>query len=147
MKPETGWNGWKNSIKCKMGNYRNKMRWAGCQEVIVNAVKTSRSNPNNEPPHSNIKRPERAEDQHEGLLIATLLCGKTYCITSCCLVCVCVCTVTFLAPLELLIITLFLPIIYTFCMVNSITYLLYSNAHSYRSLVFIFHFLALCRVL
>jgi len=22
--------GWKNSIKFKMGNYRNKMRWAGC---------------------------------------------------------------------------------------------------------------------
>uniref|UniRef100_A0A8C2WLS6 Uncharacterized protein n=1 Tax=Cyclopterus lumpus TaxID=8103 RepID=A0A8C2WLS6_CYCLU len=29
--------GWKNSIKFKMGNYRNKMRWAGCQEVNVNA--------------------------------------------------------------------------------------------------------------
>jgi len=59
----------------------------------------------------------------------------------------CVCTVKFPAPLELLIITLFLPIIYTFCIVNSIAYLLYPNAHSYRSLVFIFHFLAMCRVL
>lgn len=29
----TDWNGWKNSIKFKMGNYRNKMRQAGCQEV------------------------------------------------------------------------------------------------------------------
>ncbi|AWP16901.1 Hypothetical protein SMAX5B_016920 [Scophthalmus maximus] len=36
---ETGWNGWKNSIKFKMGNYRNRMRQAGCQEVIVNAGK------------------------------------------------------------------------------------------------------------
>lgn len=27
---ETGWNGWKNSIKFKMGNYRTKMRRAGC---------------------------------------------------------------------------------------------------------------------
>lgn len=36
---ETGWNGWKNSIKFKMGNYRNKMRRAGCQEVTVNAGK------------------------------------------------------------------------------------------------------------
>jgi len=45
----------------------------------------------------------------------------------------CVCTVTVLALLELLIITLFLPIIYTFCIVNSIANLLYSNAHSYRS--------------
>ena len=57
----------------------------------------------------------------------------------------CVCTVTFLAPLGLLINPLFLPIIYTFCIV--IAYLLYSNAHSYRSLVFIFHFLAVCWVL
>lgn len=29
--------GWKNSIKFNMGNFRNKMRWAGCQEVTVNA--------------------------------------------------------------------------------------------------------------
>ncbi|KAI9520625.1 hypothetical protein NQZ68_015164 [Dissostichus eleginoides] len=57
----TGWNGWKNSIKFKMGNYRNKMRQAGCQEVIVNAGKISRSNPDREPPHSNIKRPKRAK--------------------------------------------------------------------------------------
>jgi len=57
------------------------------------------------------------------------------------------CAVTFLASFGLLIITLFLPIIYTFCIVNSIAYLLYSNAHSYWSLVFIFHFLAVCRVL
>ncbi|KAM8769735.1 sterile alpha motif domain-containing protein 3-like isoform 1-T3 [Acanthopagrus schlegelii] len=58
---ETGWNGWKYSIKFKMGNYRNKMRRAGCQEVTVNAGKRSRSNPDNEPSHSNIKRPKRAE--------------------------------------------------------------------------------------
>ncbi|KAL0984765.1 hypothetical protein UPYG_G00146620 [Umbra pygmaea] len=58
---ETGWNGWKNSIKFKMGNYRNKMRRAGCQEVTVNAGKRSRSNPENEPSRSNIKRPKRAE--------------------------------------------------------------------------------------
>ncbi|KAK1890982.1 hypothetical protein KUDE01_009812, partial [Dissostichus eleginoides] len=30
-------------------------------EVIVNAGKRSRSNPDSEPPHSNIKRPKRAE--------------------------------------------------------------------------------------
>lgn len=35
------------------------MRRAGCQEVTVNAGK--RSNPDNEPSHSNIKRPKRAE--------------------------------------------------------------------------------------
>ena len=58
---DNGWNGWKNSIKFKMGNYRTKMRRAGCQEVAVNAGKRSRKNPENEPSHSNIKRPKRAE--------------------------------------------------------------------------------------
>ncbi|XP_033889947.2 uncharacterized protein LOC117420585 isoform X2 [Acipenser ruthenus] len=58
---ETGWYGWKNSIKYKMGNYRTKLRRAGCQDVIVNAGKISRSNPENEPSHSNLKRPKRAE--------------------------------------------------------------------------------------
>lgn len=58
---ETGWNGWKNSIKFKIGNYRNKMRRAGCQEVTVNAGKRSRSDPDSEPSHSNIKKPKRAE--------------------------------------------------------------------------------------
>ncbi|KAA8578424.1 hypothetical protein FQN60_001081, partial [Etheostoma spectabile] len=57
----SGWSGWKNSIKFKMGNYRTKMRRAGCQEVTVNAGKRSRKNPDNEPSHSNIKRPKRAE--------------------------------------------------------------------------------------
>ncbi|CAL8361178.1 unnamed protein product [Arctogadus glacialis] len=57
---DNGWNGWKNS-KFKMGNYRTKMRRAGCQEVAVNAGKRSRKNPENEPSHSNIKRPKRAE--------------------------------------------------------------------------------------
>ncbi|TKS84012.1 Sterile alpha motif domain-containing protein 3 [Collichthys lucidus] len=58
---ETGWNGWKNSIKFKMGNYRNKMRRAGCREVAVNAGKRSKSHPERESSHSNIKRPKRAE--------------------------------------------------------------------------------------
>uniref|UniRef100_A0A8C4Z2R7 Uncharacterized protein n=1 Tax=Gadus morhua TaxID=8049 RepID=A0A8C4Z2R7_GADMO len=58
---DNGWNGWKNSIKFKMGNYRTKMRRAGCQEGAVNAGKRSRKNPENEPSHSHIKRPKRAE--------------------------------------------------------------------------------------
>ncbi|XP_045074312.1 uncharacterized protein LOC123487218 [Coregonus clupeaformis] len=37
------------------------MRRAGCQEVAVNAGKRSRKNPENEPSHSNIKRPKCAE--------------------------------------------------------------------------------------
>lgn len=36
---ETGWFGWKTSIKFKMANYRNKLRRAGCMEVAVNAGK------------------------------------------------------------------------------------------------------------
>lgn len=58
---ETGWNGWKNSLKFKMGNYRSKMRRAGCPEITVNAGKRSRMNPDNDSSHSNIKRPKRAE--------------------------------------------------------------------------------------
>ena len=37
------------------------MRRAGCQEGAVNAGKRSRKNPENEPSHSHIKRPKRAE--------------------------------------------------------------------------------------
>lgn len=37
------------------------MRRAGCQEVTVNAGKRSRSNTQNEPSYSNIKRPTLAE--------------------------------------------------------------------------------------
>ncbi|XP_026100116.1 uncharacterized protein LOC113070979 [Carassius auratus] len=58
---QTGWNGWKNSLKFKMGNYRSKMRRAGCPEITVNAGKRSAMNPDNESSHSNIKRPKRAE--------------------------------------------------------------------------------------
>lgn len=58
---DSGWNGWENSIKFKMGNYRTKMRRAGCQEVTENAGKRSQRNPGNEPSHSNIKRCRRAE--------------------------------------------------------------------------------------
>lgn len=60
--------GWKNSIKFKMANYRTKMRRAGCQEVTVNAGKRSQRNPENEPSHSNIKRPKCAEVNHRGSL-------------------------------------------------------------------------------
>uniref|UniRef100_A0A8C6LP38 Sterile alpha motif domain-containing protein 3-like n=1 Tax=Nothobranchius furzeri TaxID=105023 RepID=A0A8C6LP38_NOTFU len=58
---ETGFYGWKNSLKFKMGNYRKKMRQAGRQEVYVNAGKRSKNNPEHEASHSNIKRPKRAE--------------------------------------------------------------------------------------
>jgi len=56
-----GYDGWKNSLKYKMGNLRNKLRRIGCEEVSVNGGKRSRQSPNNEPSRSNIKRPRRAE--------------------------------------------------------------------------------------
>ncbi|KAL0160134.1 hypothetical protein M9458_043862, partial [Cirrhinus mrigala] len=58
---DTGWNGWKTSIKFKMGNLRNKMRKIGCLEVAVNAGKRSQGHPENEPSHSKIKKPRRSE--------------------------------------------------------------------------------------
>lgn len=58
---QTGWYGWKNSLKFKMGNYRSKLSRAGFSEVAVNSLKRSKNNPDREPPHTNIKRPRRAE--------------------------------------------------------------------------------------
>lgn len=52
----TGCNGWKNSIKFKMGNYRSKLRRAGCTDVLVNSVKRgSQDSPRN------VKKPKRFE--------------------------------------------------------------------------------------
>ncbi|KAL0985093.1 hypothetical protein UPYG_G00152820 [Umbra pygmaea] len=57
----TGCDGWKNSLKFKMGNYRQKLRRVGFPEVAVNGGKRSKHRPNNEPARSNIKRARRAE--------------------------------------------------------------------------------------
>lgn len=57
----TGWYGWKNSLKFKMGNFRTKLSRAGFNEVAVNSGKRSRNNPDKQPTHANIKRPKRAE--------------------------------------------------------------------------------------
>ena len=54
----TGWYGWKNSLKFKMGNYRTKLSRAGFHEVAVNSGKRSRNNPDKQAPHTNIKRAE-----------------------------------------------------------------------------------------
>ncbi|TKS66099.1 Sterile alpha motif domain-containing protein 3 [Collichthys lucidus] len=54
-------NGWKVALKFKMGNYRTRLARSGCVEVSVNAGKRSRTNPENDCPHSNIKRARRAE--------------------------------------------------------------------------------------
>ncbi|XP_068566737.1 sterile alpha motif domain-containing protein 3-like [Cebidichthys violaceus] len=51
-----GCNGWKNSLKFKMGNYRTKLRRAGCTDVAVNGGKRKGQTP----PRS-VKRPKRFE--------------------------------------------------------------------------------------
>ncbi|XP_065119721.1 uncharacterized protein [Paramisgurnus dabryanus] len=58
---QTGWYGWKNSLKFKMGSYRTKLSRAGSHEVAVNSGKRSKNNPQRDAPHTNIKRPKRAE--------------------------------------------------------------------------------------
>ncbi|KAE8277556.1 hypothetical protein D5F01_LYC24472 [Larimichthys crocea] len=58
---KNGWYGWKVALKFKMGNYRTRLARSGCVEVSVNAGKRSRTNPENDYPHSNIKRARRAK--------------------------------------------------------------------------------------
>uniref|UniRef100_A0A8C2CVT6 Uncharacterized protein n=1 Tax=Cyprinus carpio TaxID=7962 RepID=A0A8C2CVT6_CYPCA len=48
-----GWNGWYNSLRWKMGNYRSKLRRAGCLEVSINGGKRR-----GQQPQRNIKRPK-----------------------------------------------------------------------------------------
>lgn len=54
-------NGWKNSLKFKMGNLRAKLRQYGLADVSVNSNKKTRNNPNGDPPAKNLKRPRRSE--------------------------------------------------------------------------------------
>ena len=57
----TGCEGWKNSLRFKMGNYRTKLCRAGIKDVAVNAGKRSRINPDGTASRANIKRPRRGE--------------------------------------------------------------------------------------
>ncbi|CAL9694944.1 unnamed protein product [Knipowitschia caucasica] len=57
----TGYDGWKNSLSYKMGNYRTKLSRAGIKDVSINAGKRSRRRPEAEPSRANIKRPRRGE--------------------------------------------------------------------------------------
>lgn len=56
-----GWYGWKVCLKFKMGNYRTKVARTGCAEVSINTGRRSHTNPDNEHPHSNIKKARHAE--------------------------------------------------------------------------------------
>ncbi|XDV22688.1 hypothetical protein PO909_027534 [Leuciscus waleckii] len=51
-----GWNGWYDSLRWKMGNYRSKLRRAGCLEVSINGGKRRGLQP-----ERNTKRPKRFE--------------------------------------------------------------------------------------
>ncbi|MEQ2174945.1 hypothetical protein GOODEAATRI_012982, partial [Goodea atripinnis] len=57
----SGWSGWKNSLKFKMGNYRTKMRRLGHCDVTVNGGKHGKHSPCGDPPNKRIKKPKRGE--------------------------------------------------------------------------------------
>lgn len=57
----SGWSGWKNSLKFKMGNYRTKMRQRGHRDVTVNSGKYGKHSPCGDPPNKRIKKPRRGE--------------------------------------------------------------------------------------
>lgn len=57
----SGYGGWTNSLRFKMGNLRTKLSKAGIKDVAVNSGKRSRSNPEASPSRANIKRPRRGE--------------------------------------------------------------------------------------
>lgn len=57
----SGWDGWKNSLKLKMGNYRTKMRQLGRLDVTVNGGKRERYTINGDPPNKDIKKPRKGE--------------------------------------------------------------------------------------
>ncbi|XP_042629274.1 sterile alpha motif domain-containing protein 3-like [Cyprinus carpio] len=57
----SGYCGWTNSLKDKMGNYRSKMRSLGHTDVMVNAGKRRRYSTSSDPPNKNIKKPRKGE--------------------------------------------------------------------------------------
>ena len=57
----TGYDGWKSSIKYKIGNYRSKLRGAGCAEVSINRKRSSNED---DGAGSTLKRPKRGEMNH-----------------------------------------------------------------------------------
>ncbi|XP_016118644.1 uncharacterized protein, partial [Sinocyclocheilus grahami] len=57
----SGYCGWTNSLKDKMGNYRSKMRSLGHTDVMVNAGKRGRYSTSSDPPSKTIKKPRKGE--------------------------------------------------------------------------------------
>lgn len=58
---KTGYEGWVNSLRFKMGNYITKLCRAGIKDVAVIAGKRSKTNPSDAASRANIKRPKRGE--------------------------------------------------------------------------------------
>lgn len=56
---ESGYSGWKISLKFKLANYRRQLRGLGCPEVTVNALK--RKPEGKHSPAYGIKKPKKAE--------------------------------------------------------------------------------------
>uniref|UniRef100_A0A672MGJ6 PB1 domain-containing protein n=1 Tax=Sinocyclocheilus grahami TaxID=75366 RepID=A0A672MGJ6_SINGR len=57
----SGWYGWKISLKFKMGNYRQKLRDAGCQELKVNSEKRGLGETRGK--RNKVKKPRRGKDR------------------------------------------------------------------------------------
>lgn len=55
----SGWYGWKISLKFKMGNYRQKLRDAGCQELKVNSERRGLGETRGK--RNKVKKPRRCE--------------------------------------------------------------------------------------
>ncbi|XP_065131505.1 uncharacterized protein [Paramisgurnus dabryanus] len=55
----SGWYGWKISLKFKMGNYRQKLRDAGCQELKVNCERRGLGETRGK--RNKVKKPRRCE--------------------------------------------------------------------------------------
>ncbi|KAE8291545.1 hypothetical protein D5F01_LYC08899 [Larimichthys crocea] len=73
----SGCQGWINSLKFKMGNYRTKMRQLGRPDVTVNGGKCGKNNGDGEPSRKNIKKPRKGEINYlpefpEGMDVARL---------------------------------------------------------------------------
>ena len=58
---QSGFDGWRNSLMFKMGNYRTEIRKAGGEEVMINSGKRSRYRPDLPPARAALKKPRRAE--------------------------------------------------------------------------------------
>jgi len=61
---KTGYDGWRNSLQFKMGNYRNDIRKAGGAELLINSGRRSRYRPDLPNGRSSIKKPRRGESNY-----------------------------------------------------------------------------------